>query len=276
MTGPGRRGVVRGACGLGLLLAIVASLPAGDAAAQRTPEALPGPERVVLLHGLLREPRAMRPIASRLVDEGYRVHNLGYPSTDESPDEIVSRLDAAIQACCLAAASPLHFVTHSLGGVVARAYLAEHAPPQLGRVVMLAPPNQGSPLVDRFGSDWWFRHLLGPTAADLGSDPRSLPNRLPPPTYPLGIIAGRHALASMTMGRLLGENDGVVSVDDTRVEGMTDFLIVRTGHVQIRRNDLVADETVHFLRHGRFQTEGTAADPVDEQTDTHSEEEIRP
>ena len=139
---------------------------------------------------------------------------------------------------------------------------------------MLAPPNRGSPLVDRFGGDWWFRPLLGPTAAELGSNPRSLPNRLPPPTYPLGIIAGRHAFASMTFGGLLGENDGVVSVDGTRVEGMTDFLIVRSGHVQIRRNDRVADETVHFLRHGRFQTADRA--PGDETPDPPPEEETRP
>jgi len=213
-----------------------------------------GPERVVLLHGLLREPRAMKPIARRLSDEGYEVHNLGYPSTDESPEQLVGRIGASVDACCRTATTPLHFVTHSLGGVVARAYLAAQPPSNLGRVVMLAPPSQGSELVDRFGDDWWFRGLLGPTAADLGSHADSFPNRIPPPTYPLGIIAGRHAFASLIGGRVLGENDGVVSVESTRVTGMTDFLIVRSGHVQIRRNDEVADETVHFLRYGRFRS----------------------
>ncbi len=233
------------------LLAFAAGAdPAQGGDAGDDPEAR---ERVVLLHGLLRQPRSMKPLAQRLTDEGFEVHNLGYASTDDTATQIVDGLAASIDDCCASAQATLHFVTHSLGGVVARAYLSEHRPDHLGRVVMLAPPNRGSPLVDRFGDDFWFRSLLGPVATELGSGPASLPNRLPPPTYPVGIIAARHAVASALGGAWLGDNDGIVSVDATRLPGMTDFLVVRTGHVRIRRDDVVADETVHFLRHGRFQ-----------------------
>ncbi len=228
------------------LLTLVAGLR--PAAAEETPS-----ERVVLLHGLARTPRAMRPLEKRLHQEGYAVHNVGYPSRSEPPDGLVRHVHAALGACCLADELPLHFVTHSLGGVVTRALLAEERPDGLGRVVMIAPPNKGSELVDTFGDDWWFRIVLGPTAASLGTGRGSFPNRLAPPDYELGIIAGAHPL-STRFGRWIvtGASDGVVSVESARVEGMTDFLIVPQGHVQIRRDDRVADEVVHFLRAGRF------------------------
>lgn len=195
----------------------------------------------------------MRSIEKRLESEGYQVHNLGYPSRREPPETLVDHLRVSLEACCADGKGRLHFVTHSLGGLLVRAYLAEERPATLGRVVMLAPPNHGSELVDAFGDDWWFELVLGPTAAALGTDDQSFPNRIPPPDYELGIIAASVPLATRLGGWLLtGRNDGVVSVWSTRLTGMTDFLLVHTGHVRIRRDDEVADEIVHFLREGRF------------------------
>ncbi len=210
-------------------------------------------DQVILLHGLARNPRAMRPLERRLEAEGFRVRNLGYPSRSATPKELVAHLDTSVADCCTDPGVPLHFVTHSLGGILVRAYLAEHRPVELGRVVMLAPPNHGTELVDEFGDDWWFEPILGPTARQLGTGPGSFPNRMPPPDYALGVIAATHPLSSR-LGRWLlqGQNDGVVTVESARVEGMHDFLLVETGHVRIRDDDQVADETVHFLRHGRF------------------------
>ena len=132
----------------------------------------------MLLHGLGRSGRVMRPLARELALAGYRVHNLDYPSTRATPDELVEHLHREISGCC-AWSGRVHFVTHSLGGVLARAYLAAHPMPQLGRVVMLAPPNHGSEYVDVAG-DWrLFRVVLGPTAMQLGTASTSLPNRLP-------------------------------------------------------------------------------------------------
>ncbi len=230
--------------GLALLLTWVA--PASGA------EPMEAVDRVVLLHGLARAPRAMRPLEERLAREGYRVHNLGYPSRSDPPESLVAHLRAAVEDCC-PGADPVHFVGHSLGGILVRALLAEHRPEGLGRVVMLAPPNQGSELVDRFGDDPWFAPILGPTAAQLGTDAGSLPNRLPAPDYELGVIAAAHPMASQ-LGRWLmsGRTDGIVSVASTRLPGMTDFRLVESGHVRIRTHEVVADETVHFLQHGRF------------------------
>jgi len=233
------------------LLAIFLIAPVQEAAAAPTE---PLPEQVVLLHGLARSPRAMRPLEKRLSDEGYAVHNLAYPSRSEPPDVLVRYLQLSLKECCLESKEPLHFVTHSLGGVLARAVLAEHRPEALGRVVMIAPPNKGSELVDTFGDDWWFRLFLGPTAEALGTGKASFPRSIGPPDYELGIIAGAHPLSSrMGSWILTGENDGVVSIESARVEGMTDFLSVPTGHVRIRDDDEVADEVIHFLRVGHFE-----------------------
>ena len=123
---------------------------------------------VVLLHGLGRTERVMKPMAARLEEAGFRTHRFTYPSLTQSPEEIVERLHAEVEACC-AQANEIHFVTHSLGGVIARAYLAEHRPDNLGRVVMVAPPNRGTEIVDAFDGNPLFRWAMGPTAVQLGT-----------------------------------------------------------------------------------------------------------
>jgi len=213
--------------GIGILglAALFLFVGAGRASAELKPEggetALT--DQVILLHGLARNPRAMRPLEKRLAAEGFRVQNLGYPSRSATPQELVAHLDASVANCCADPGAPLHFVTHSLGGILVRAYLAEHRPVELGRVVMLAPPNHGTELVDEFGDDWWFEPILGPTARQLGTGPGSFPNRIPAPDYALGVIAASHPLSSR-LGRWLlqGQNDGVVTVESARVEGMHD------------------------------------------------------
>jgi pimeloyl-ACP methyl ester carboxylesterase len=207
-------------------------------------------ETVVLLHGLLRTERSMRKLETHLEGAGYRVENIGYPSRDHTPDELVEELHAALTRCCQGA-SRVHFVTHSLGGILLRAYLVKHELPHLGRVVMLAPPNRGSEHVDRL-RDWaLFRWVFGPTGAALGSDPESLPNRLPPVSFELGVIAGTKALNPL--GPLLPEgNDGTVTLGSAQVEGMRDFVAIPASHTFIMNSDLALDLTLEFLRSGRF------------------------
>ncbi len=209
------------------------------------------PEAVILLHGLARTDRSMRPLEEHLSAAGFRVHNLRYPSTDLTPEELVVHLHAQISGCC-ADAARLHFVTHSLGGILVRAYLADHPSPNLGRVVMLAPPNHGSELADVLGDSKLFQAALGPTAAQLGTDPDSLPNRLPPPRFELGVIAGTRSVNPVSGLVIPGESDGTVSVESTRLAGMTDFIAVPLSHTFIMHSDLIAGYVVEFLRHGRF------------------------
>ena len=210
----------------------------------------------MLIHGLGRSARAMRPLAQQLVEAGYRVHNLDYPSTSSAPEALVEHVHAALARCC-AAAERVHFVTHSLGGIVLRAYLADRDLPALARVVMLAPPNRGSEYVDVAG-DWaLFEHLLGPTATQLGTGPESLPNRLPPPEFELGVIAGTGGLRWIGDTVIEGENDGTVSVASTRIEGMRDFIELDVSHTFIMRNPEVAAQVIHFLRSGCFEHEAS-------------------
>ncbi len=215
------------------------------------PVATSAPEDVVLLHGLGRSARVMRPLARDLAEAGYRVHNLDYPSTRETPEAIVEVLHREISACC-AWSGRVHFVTHSLGGVMVRAYLARHPMPQLGRVVMLAPPNHGSEYVDVAG-DWkLFALVMGPTAVQLGTGPTSLPNRLPRADFELGVIAGTGSINPLGQAFIEGINDGTVSVTSTQLAGMRDFIEVDVSHTFIMRNAEVARQAIAFLRAGHF------------------------
>jgi pimeloyl-ACP methyl ester carboxylesterase len=226
--------------GLGLGLGI----GAGAAAAP--------PEVVVVLHGLMRSERAVRPLARRLGEAGYVVRAPRYPSTRARPDELVAALDEALDAGCRSAPR-LHFVAHSMGGVLVRAYLAEHRLPNLGRVVMLGTPNHGSEIVDRLGGAAAFRWLVGPTAIALGTDGRSWPRRLPDPAYDVGIVAGSASLDPIGSRLIPGADDGRVSVASTKLASMADHLVVSRSHTFLLYDDEVARQVVHFLRNGRFR-----------------------
>ena len=229
--------------------ALACALPACAGAADAQAEV------VVLLHGLGRSDRSMRPLADRLGAAGYAVRNLDYPSTELTPEQLTALLERELASCC-AAAPRLHFVTHSLGGVLVRAYLAQHRPANLGRVVMLAPPNHGSELVDSLESSL-LRALLGPTAMELGTGAQSLPNRLPPPWFEVGVIAGTRSLSPLGAYVVPGEDDGTVSVASTRLEGMRDFLEVDASHSFIMRDAQVGAQVVEFLRAGHFRVEAS-------------------
>ena len=214
----------------------------------------PDPETVVLLHGLGRGPNSMAILGDRIEDGGYRVVSIGYPSIEKPPEELVAHVKAEVAACC-AEHAPLHFVTYSLGGLIVRAAYSQEAPPGGGRVVMLGPPNAGSPLVDEFGG-WPLFRWLGPTAAQLGTEHASFPNRLGPPPFEVGVIAGTR---DNPVGSQLiqAPSDGTVPVESARLEGMQDFITVHHSHTFLMRSETVAAETLHFLEHGRFSSEAS-------------------
>jgi len=208
-------------------------------------------ESVILLHGYGRTPFSMRPLQARLEEAGFLVHNIGYPSMRRSPPELVKILDEQIKFCC--STSPrVHFVTHSLGGILARAYLSENHLKNMGRVVMLAPPNQGSELADIVNGSTLLRAILGPTVVQLGTEKNSLPNRLPPPWYELGVIAGIDDINPIGSFFVPDPSDGTVAVASTRLEGMRDFVTVHKSHTFIMRSADVADYVIQFLLTGRF------------------------
>lgn len=210
-------------------------------------------EIVVLLHGLGRNNMAMWLLARRLEDAGFHVERIGYSSLNVSPGEILEEVGSQIDSCCSRHHKTVHYVGHSLGGLLIRAYLQERRPPNLGRVVLMGTPNRGTPIVDRFRDQWWME-LLGPTTNALGTDSGSFPNSLEPPWYPVGVIAG-----VTTRGNnepwLPGADDGLVTVEATRLEGMSDFIVLRTGHAFMRYDPEVARQTISFLNDGSFVRE---------------------
>jgi triacylglycerol esterase/lipase EstA (alpha/beta hydrolase family) len=215
-------------------------------------------DKVVVLHGLGRSSVSMWLLASRLTQAGFEVHNLDYPSTEETIDQLVEMLDGEVERCCLNSEKTVHFVTHSLGGILVRAYISQKRPDNLGRVVMLSPPNQGTQLVDELRDNPLFQWATGPAGQELGTDPSNFPNRLGPADFEVGIITGTRSLNPLTSWLVTGEDDGKVSVESAQLEGMADFLVVPNTHTFIMNSSQVAREVVHFLELGTFSTERSA------------------
>ena len=213
-------------------------------------------ETVVLLHGLGRTSRSMRPLEQALSEAGFEVHNLDYESREYEIGELATQLHQQLQACCSPEGGPLHFVTHSMGGILLRTYLQSHELPQLARVVMLSPPNRGSELVDEFGDQPVFRAAIGPAGSQLGTDPESQPSQLGPVDFELGVITGDRSVNPWFSWLIPGDDDGTVSVESARIAGMKEFLVVPYSHSFIMRKDLVKRQVVAFLRHGHFEPEG--------------------
>ena len=211
-------------------------------------------ECVILLHGLCRTSSSMAPMEKALSAAGYHVLNVDYPSRTAAIEKLSD--DAIVRAvadCQKAGAVKIHFVTHSLGGILVRSYLTRHTIPNLGRVVMLGPPNQGSEVVDKLGSFWVFKKINGPAGNELGTDKNSMPNKLGPANFCAGVIAGNRSINWINSLLIPGRDDGKVSVERTRLAGMTDHIVVRATHPFLMRNRTVIRQTIHFLRTGQFE-----------------------
>jgi triacylglycerol lipase len=210
-------------------------------------------EGVILLHGMCRTPASMARMERALVADGFKVANVGYPSRTAGIEALSeAAVGAALDRPELRDCSTIHFVTHSLGGILVRSYFSRHAPGRLGRVVMLGPPNQGSELVDRLGHWWLFRRLNGPAGGELGTGAGSTPNRLGPVDFPCGVIAGDRTINWINSTMISGKDDGKVSVSRTRVAGMRDHLTVHSAHPFLAANRAAIAAILRFLRHGKF------------------------
>ena len=214
-------------------------------------------EMVVLLHGVASSPLQLSRLAVRLKDAGYDVVNLAYPSRAMSVEKISANwLPAHLRECEAEAAPRLHFVTHSMGGIVLRRWLAtQPRPDNLGHVVMLAPPNAGSEVTDRLRSFPPYHWIIGVNAGRLGTRPTDLPATLgpwPADAPPLGIIAGDRTFNLLFSAWLGGPNDGKVAVTRTRLDGMREGIVLHHSHTLLPLYHDTFVQVRSFLRDGEF------------------------
>ncbi len=211
-------------------------------------------EHVVLAHGLARSELSMWRMKDRLESAGYNVCAIDYATIRRSLAEVKAQTGQEIENC-LPEQGKVHFVGHSLGGLMIRNYLArvpqEERAFELGEVLLMATPNKGSEVADAMQGH--FLMSLGPElAVALSTGEESLGRRLPTPDYAPGVIAGTRDLRQ-TRRWFEGPNDGLVSVESAQLETMKDFVTVNVSHSAMRQDAATASQAIHFLRHGRFR-----------------------
>jgi pimeloyl-ACP methyl ester carboxylesterase len=212
-------------------------------------------DAIILLHGFGGHPVQTALLARRLRQHGYAVANIGYPSWRWPIDRVLDHLHQRIIAAPVHAAHRLHFIGHSMGGLLLRAYLARYRPLHLGNMVMLGPPNGGSELADLV-----YRLRLHPLilnqAGTLLRTNRDLKVEalLGQVDYPLGVIAGDRPLNGFLPNRVFrAPNDGKVRVAATHIAGQTDHIVLPVAHTAMIYARPVLDQIIHFLRAGHFE-----------------------
>lgn len=208
---------------------------------------------VVLLHGLARSSDSMSKMHQALEAAGYHVCNVSYPSRQHSI-EVLTRdfVLPAVRACVPSPTDEVHFVTHSLGGIIVR-QLARSTPDlKMGRVVMLSPPNHGSEVVDKLGELGLFKLINGPAGLELGTGQESMPQSLGAPSFQAGIITGDHTINLILSLLIPGPDDGKVSIESAKLDGMAGFCVVPASHPFIMKNPLAIEQTLVFLATGAF------------------------
>lgn len=197
---------------------------------------------VVLLHGLGRTSFSMQKIGRELANKGYKVLNIDYPSRQDNIENLVDKyLKKELTEKCTDKSKKINFVTHSMGGIMVRYLLLNNNIENIGRIVMLAPPNQGSKFADSLINNKIVTRIIGPVLGELTTDKDSFVNKLGSINYETGIIAGQY--------------DGKVSVEETKLNKMTDFVIVSKVHTWIMNSGEVIDLLINFLDKGKFNVE---------------------
>lgn len=216
-------------------------------------------ETVVLLHGIARTGNSLRQIEKFLQREGYKTIRITYPSTRSSIEEIAENLHKThLGQDTWNKSAKIHFVTHSMGGLVARRYLDKYKDvlpaEKIGRVVMLGPPNQGSDVADLLHELWPYQWFYGPAGGELTTKSRS--KNAENIYYDVGIIAGTKDWPYRPVSFIMqGQSDGLVSVEHTKLNGMKDHLCVSATHTFLMNKTDVQKQIIHFLKNGKFEHE---------------------
>jgi len=214
---------------------------------------------VVVLHGLAGSRQQMSPLVELLAEQsGWTVLNVTYPSTRASVGDHAVALRSIVAH--LDDAQEIHFVAHSLGNLVIRHYLADHAAahqgrsdPRIRRIVMLGPPNHGSRMAQTLSGNLIFDNTLGTSAQQLAHRWEELAPHLAVPACEFGIIAGGKGNSVGFNPLLGGDDDGTVKVSETKLAGANDFVLVDVLHSSMMSNRAVQEYALRFLRTGRFR-----------------------
>lgn len=210
-------------------------------------------EVVVLLHGLGRSAVSLFHLEHQLRKRGYLVYNKSYPSQAYPIEKLADKaIQPALTWCREQQATRIHFVTHSLGGILIRYYLQDRQIDSLGRIVMLSPPNRGSEVAELLCKLPLYKLFSGPVGKQLRTASDSLPNSMRPVDAEIGVIAGERSSDPWFSVFLKERSDGKVTIENTRLNEMRDFIVVRHGHTYIMNSRLVLDQIEHFLKHGGF------------------------
>lgn len=218
-------------------------------------ERFPNPEGepVVVLHGILRNNKATYKIAKRISDAGYDVYNFSYPSRDYTLEELADYIDERIRENGLYEREQVNIVAHSLGGLIVRSYLNLKPMDNVGRVVMICTPNQGSQIADGVKNSGIFKKIFGRAGQQLITDQNGMSCLSGIVYYDLGIIAGTKSFNPIFSSLLPGKDDGVVSVENTKLEGMKDHITIPSLHGGALKRKDTAAQTIYFLQNGKFK-----------------------
>jgi pimeloyl-ACP methyl ester carboxylesterase len=196
----------------------------------------------------------LRRLETVLQRAGLATLNLDYASRKKPLDQLAEDIHPAIASFVARQSGPIHFVTHSMGGLLARVYIARYRPARLGRVVMLGTPNGGSEIADWLKDVAWYRTFFGPAGLQLLTKVDPTLTALPALDYPVGIIAGNRFLDPISGLLLLPwPNDGRVSVASSRLADMADHTTVKASHMGLLVHPTAIRQTIAFLRDGRFE-----------------------
>lgn len=207
-------------------------------------------ELVIFMHGLWRSFRAMEPIVKEVSTAGFSTLNVPYPSYKENLEAMVKRVKELVEVE-QESYRKIHFVTHSLGGVIVRDYLNTHGHTKCDRVVMLAPPLQGSRIVDWLQSNR-MQFVLGPAGTFLSTEEMALCPDALPNNVETAVIMGNKVRIPLLHKIINEESDGIVRVGSGVAPGVKEFKVISADHTLITLHQDVLDGVPKFLSTGSF------------------------
>ncbi|MBN1482512.1 alpha/beta fold hydrolase [candidate division KSB1 bacterium] len=209
---------------------------------------------VIILHGLRGKSTSFLMMEKALVAKGYNVCRVDYPSTQDTIERLAdTAIRTAIERCSGAGGDTLHFVAHSMGGILVRYYLQKFDVPQLGRVVLLCPPNRGIELIDTFAWCGAFRKYNGPAGMQLSAKKDGFVRSLLPSQSDVGVIMSTKSVNPVASAFIPGPDDGRVAIASARINDLKDFVLVNSNHHVIMKKEETIRQVISFLKNGSFE-----------------------